>query len=364
MSSTQRKIILGLLFLSILVFGGTAGYMIIEGASFLDALFMTVITLTTIGYSEHVPLSKTGMVFTMILAISGVGFFFYIFSIIGDIIATSTLEIFSGKRMEGQIAKLKDHCILCGFGRVGKHVYEFLSPELSVVVIEKDPEKIEELQGKNILHIQGDATLEENLLKAGIERAKYLVATLGEDALNLYVVITSRGLNPDIYIVSRANEHGVEKKLYQVGANIRHRAILPILASGFFSPFLMRYADANFSPSLSYAIGLGTLLYMGFLLYLVLSFLLLELYSLFVRLMHSIFGINPLQRPSKKLSVVIVSLLALSLSAYSHYETLKLEVYYFHIKTDKVSYKDHAYLRCAFGTRYGNGQGKTHKRGV
>jgi voltage-gated potassium channel len=98
-----------------------AGYMIIEGASFLDALFMTVITLTTIGYNEHVPLSKTGMVFTMILAISGVGFFFYIFSIIGDIITTSTLEIFSGKRMEGQIAKLKDHCILCGFGRVGKH---------------------------------------------------------------------------------------------------------------------------------------------------------------------------------------------------------------------------------------------------
>jgi voltage-gated potassium channel len=219
MSSTQRKIILSLLFLSILVFGGTAGYMIIEGASFLDALFMTVITLTTIGYSEHVPLSKTGMVFTMILAISGVGFFFYIFSIIGDIIAASTLQIFSGKRMEGQIAKLKDHCILCGFGRVGKHVYEFLSPELPVVVIEKDPEKIEELQSKNILHIQGDATLEETLLKAGIERAKYLVATLGEDALNLYVVITARGLNPDIYIVSRANEHGVEKKLYQVGAN-------------------------------------------------------------------------------------------------------------------------------------------------
>jgi voltage-gated potassium channel len=159
------------------------------------------------------------MVFTMILAISGVGFFFYTFSIIGDIIATSTLQVFSGKRMEGQIAKLKDHCILCGFGRVGKHVYEFLSPELPVVVIEKDPEKIEELQGKNILHIQGDATSEETLLKAGIERAKYLVTTLGEDALNLYVVITARGLNPNIYIVSRANEHGVEKKLYQVGAN-------------------------------------------------------------------------------------------------------------------------------------------------
>jgi voltage-gated potassium channel len=90
MSSTQRKIIFGLLFLSILVFGGTAGYMIIEGASFLDALFMTVITLTTIGYNEHVPLSMTGMIFTMILAISGVGFFFYTFSIIGDVIATST----------------------------------------------------------------------------------------------------------------------------------------------------------------------------------------------------------------------------------------------------------------------------------
>jgi uncharacterized protein len=86
---------------------------------------------------------------------------------------------------------------------------------------------------------------------------------------------------------------------------LRHRAILPVLALGFFSPFLMRYADANFSPFLSHAIGLGTLLYMGFLLYLVLSFLLLDIYSLFVRAMHFIFWINPLPRPSKKLSVVI-----------------------------------------------------------
>jgi len=113
---------------------------------------------------------------------------------------------------------------------------------------------------------------------------------------------------------------------------LRHRAILPVLALGFFSPFLMRYADANFSPSLSYIIGLGTLLYMGFLLYLVVSFLLLDLYSLFVRATHSIFGINPLPRPSKKLSIVIALLLALSLSAYSYYETLKPEVYHFHYK--------------------------------
>jgi predicted MPP superfamily phosphohydrolase len=118
---------------------------------------------------------------------------------------------------------------------------------------------------------------------------------------------------------------------------LRHRAILPVLTLGFFSPFLMRYADANFSPSLSYIIGLGTLFYMGFLLYLVVSFLLLDLYSLFVRVMHFIFGINPLPRPSKKLSIVIALSLALSLSAYSYYETLKPEVYHFHIKTDKVS---------------------------
>ena len=120
---------------------------------------------------------------------------------------------------------------------------------------------------------------------------------------------------------------------------LRHRAILPVLALGFFSPFLMRYADANFSPSLSYIIGLGTLLYMGFLLYLVLFFLLLDLYSLFVRVMHSIFGINLLPRPSKRLSIVIALLLALSLSAYSYYETLEPEVYHFHIKTDKVSWR-------------------------
>jgi len=112
---------------------------------------------------------------------------------------------------------------------------------------------------------------------------------------------------------------------------LRHKATLLVLALGFFSPFLMRYADANFSPSLSYTIGLGTLLYLGFLLYLVISFLLLDLYSLFVRAMHFTFGINPLPRPSKKLSNVIALLLAFSLSAYSYYETLKPEVYHFHI---------------------------------
>ncbi len=120
-------------------------------------------------------------------------------------------------------------------------------------------------------------------------------------------------------------------------SKFRNKILLPFFALGFVSPILMRYADTNFPLSVSYAVGFCALLYMGFLLYLVLSFLLLDLYSLFVRAMHYVFGINPLPKPTKRSSIAIALFLALSLSAYSHYETLEPEIYHFRIKTNKVS---------------------------
>lgn len=215
----NKLILLGLLWLGILLTGGTTGYIIIENARFIDALFMTVITITTIGYGEHVPLSDAGRIFTMILALAGVGFFFYILAIFSELIVSKTIENIWGKKMEKEIAKLENHCILCGFGRIGKNIFEFIKEEIPVVVIEKNPEIIKELQEHKILHIEGDATSEEVLLRAGIERAKSLVAVLGEDAENVYIVLTARNLNPKLYILARADNPKVEKKLYQAGAN-------------------------------------------------------------------------------------------------------------------------------------------------
>lgn len=200
--------------------------MLLEGAKFLDALYMTVITITTIGYEEYVPLSDLGRIFTIFLALGGAGFFFYILALFSEVMVSKTIENLWGKKMMKQISQLKDHCILCGFGRIGRYIYEFIKEELPVVVIEKNPEILKELEEKRVFYLEGDATSEETLIKAGIERAKYLVAVLGEDAENVYIVLTARNLNPNLYIVARADNPKVEKKLYQAGAN---RVLLPYI---------------------------------------------------------------------------------------------------------------------------------------
>lgn len=215
----KKLLYIGIFWLFLLLAGGTFGYMFIESANFLDALFMTVITITTIGYNEHVPLSDKGKIFTIFLALGGAGYFFYILALVSEFIVSQTVENLWGKKMEKEITKLKDHCILCGFGRIGKNIYEFIKTEIPVVVVEKNPQALKELSERKILFIEGDATSEEVLIKAGIERAKALVAVLGEDAENVYITLTARNLNPNIYIISRADNPRVEKKLYQAGAD-------------------------------------------------------------------------------------------------------------------------------------------------
>ncbi|RKX60724.1 MAG: potassium channel protein [Thermodesulfobacteriota bacterium] len=215
----KRLVIIAIIWLFSLLAGGTLGYIIIEKAPFLDALFMTVITITTIGYEEHIPLSKNGQIFTIILSLSGAGLFFYLFGLVSEFIVRTTMENFWGKKMEKEIAKLKDHCIICGFGRIGKNIYQFIHKEIPVVVIEKNKEVIEELKENKILHLEGDASSEELLIKAGVKRAKFLVTALGDDVFNLFVTLTARNLNPSLYILARADSASVEKKLYQAGAS-------------------------------------------------------------------------------------------------------------------------------------------------
>ncbi len=214
----RKKIINVLVLVVLMVAFGTAGYMILEGWSFLDAFYMTVITLTTVGYREVHELSFGGTIFTIVLIIGGVGTFFYAITAGGQIILEGELsQIFGRRRLEKKIKELRGHQIICGYGRMGKIIArEFQGEGVKFVVIEKSPPPAEEREG--ILMLEGDATRDSILKEAGVERASGLVSVLPSDAENLFVVLSARGLNADLLIVARAGEEGSEQKLLRAGA--------------------------------------------------------------------------------------------------------------------------------------------------
>jgi voltage-gated potassium channel len=195
--------------------------MVIEGWDGLEALYMTVITLTTVGFQEVHPLSRGGRIFTMLLIVSGVGFMFYFLGSFARMLVEGTIKDILGRRkLEKQISQISGHYIICGFGRIGRTVSQLLREKpIEVVVIEKDLGTIPLFQEKNILYVIGEATSEENLLKAGIVRAKGLVAAVSSDADNVYISLTARGLNPDLFILARAAEESSITKLTRAGAD-------------------------------------------------------------------------------------------------------------------------------------------------
>ena len=198
---------------------GTAGYQLIEGWKFLDALYMTIITLTTVGYREVHELSSKGMIFTIFLLLVGVGTVLYALSAGAKLILEGELqEMFGRKRLEKKIKELKDHYIVCGFGRMGRIISrELKAKHVPFVAIEKNFDAA--TRTDDLLIIAGDATNDEILKEAGIERARGLISVLPTDAENLYVVLSARELNPDLQIVARAGEEGSENKLKRAGAN-------------------------------------------------------------------------------------------------------------------------------------------------
>lgn len=214
-------LVIGILFFVLMVLGGAVGYMVIEGWSFTDALYMTVITLSTVGYGEVQRLSSTGRMFTMVLIILGVGFAFYLAgSIIRFMVEGRIREILGRRKLERKINAQKGHYIICGYGRVGTAICEALGPTpIDIVVIERDPARVTRLNERNILHIAGDATDEENLIKAGIERAQGLVTALKTDSDNVYVTLSARQLNPDLFVIARSAEEQAEKKMIAAGAD-------------------------------------------------------------------------------------------------------------------------------------------------
>lgn len=214
-------LVIGIIVSLLMIVGGTFAYMLIEGWPFIDALYMTVITLGTVGYGEVRKLTPTGRIFTMVLIIVGVGFVFYLAaSVIQFMVEGRIREILGRRKLEKKIRGQKGHYIICGYGRVGSSICETLrSKPISVVVIERDPALITRLNERNILHVPGEATDEENLIKANIQNARGLIAALKTDSDNVYVTLSARQLSPGLFIMARAGEERSEKKLVAAGAD-------------------------------------------------------------------------------------------------------------------------------------------------
>ena len=220
-SHGNRTIFLAFGILLAIILIGIIGFMHIEGYTFTEALYMTIITIGTVGFREVRPLSYEGMWFTIVLIIFSLGFFAFAISLITKYFSERLHSIYNVKtKMEKQISKLKDHVIVVGYGRNGSQaVDELLSNHIPVVVIENRPKVIQFMQeNSKIIYIDGDATDDSVLHKAGIENAKALITALASDADNLFVVLTARETNPDLIIISRASAIANDKKLKLAGA--------------------------------------------------------------------------------------------------------------------------------------------------
>lgn len=216
----RRFLIMALLVCGLWV-AGITGYMFLEDWDFMDAVYMTAISLTTVGYGEVRPLSETGRIFTTLLITTGVGFFFYAFTIISEAVIEGHLKgLIKRRRMEKNISRLSGHYIVCGYGRLGRVICkEILSRSEKLVVIELSETVASELDAKNIPYVLGDATKDDVLLKAGLRRSKGLITVLDTDAANMYITISARSLCSEAFIVARAEDENAELKMLRAGAD-------------------------------------------------------------------------------------------------------------------------------------------------
>lgn len=216
-----RHLRISLLALVSVIAVGTAGYTVIEGWSPFDALYMTVITLATVGFREVHELSRHGMAFTIVLIIFGAGIIAYAIGSVAQFMVEGHLQRVLGRRkVEKQIERLSGHYIICGFGRIGAIICrELRTKPLPFVVVEKDPHLCEKIAHERYLYVAGNATDDDILIAAGIRRARGLITVVTSDTDNVYITLTARGLNPELFILARAGEEGSEKKLARAGAS-------------------------------------------------------------------------------------------------------------------------------------------------
>lgn len=244
-----KKLYIAFIVIVALLSVGVLGYSLIEEYSFTEALYMTVITVSTVGYSEVSPLSDNGRYFTIFLIVSSFGTFAYAISAITTYVIDGSLVQYLHEYKSRRIVnEMKNHIVICGFGRNGKQAAsEFEAHGQDFVVIENDPLIIEELRTQpKMKFLSGDATQDDLLLKAGIESAKAIITTLPNDANNLFIVLSARVLNPKLLIISRASDDNSDLKLRRAGAN---NVIMPDkiggahMASLIIKPDVLEFLD-------------------------------------------------------------------------------------------------------------------------
>ncbi len=258
----QKRHITALLFLLTIVFIGTWGYVLLEHASILDAFYMTIITLTTVGYKEVFPLDEWGRIFTIFIIFFGMGTVIYLAGSVTQIIVEGELRKILGRRkLENKIKSLRNHIIVCGYGRIGEVVCKEIQAHgnTEIVIIENAPQVLTKLEEAGYLYIPGDATEDDSMMRAGIKWAKGLISVLNSDANNVYITLTARNLNPDIFIVARSSSPLSERKLLQAGAN---KVISPHYLGGkrmaqiLLRPTVTEFIDfALHDPSIELSLG-------------------------------------------------------------------------------------------------------------
>jgi voltage-gated potassium channel len=248
----QKRFTLTLILTVALVFFGTGGYMVIEGWPFDDALYMTIITMATVGYGEVHQVSDAGRAFTMFLIVMGVGYFMYVVGLIVQFLVEDRLRVILGRRkLEIQIAKLKNHYIICGYGRIGRVLSRYLTERyLDVVIIEKNSDRQERMDEDGVLYLIGEATDENLLIKAGIKRAKGLVTAVATDSENVFLTLIAKQLNPDLFVVARAIQNTAKRTLQAAGAE---KVISPYdlgarrMAHAILRPTVIKFLELAFT---------------------------------------------------------------------------------------------------------------------
>lgn len=244
---TLRRFRIGLMIIGITLMVGTAAFHVLEGWSVFDSFYAAVLIVATLGFGRHYPATTGGEIVTMMLITAGVGTLYYLVGLIAELTIESQLGLRKERRMQQQISRLRDHVIVCGYGRVGQQVViELQREDQPFVVVETNPTKIEQLVERDILVYLGDASEDRVLNAVGIKHARALIACSGNDAVNVFVTLSARAINEALFIAARAIREEDEPKLLRAGAN---RALTPAslggrrLASLILRPTVVEWLD-------------------------------------------------------------------------------------------------------------------------